>query len=293
MRDFLNEVLVPGLAGGATASLFALAFVVMYRTVGVLNFAHGQLVMLMPLGVLVVSDLWGMPVLVGIAASLIVLAIIVLVEERVAIRPFIQSGHALPWILSTLGFSIIIAELMAIPYRGVPVHYPWGISAKAHEFFGVTASWAEISLVAAVVLLVLGLTGFDRWTTTGLRLRAVAQDKDGAAAIGISPGTASRISALIAGGIAAVTGLLIVSTQLVSPELGLTFLFNGFVAAAVGGLGSIPGALVGGVIVGVVGQAAATYIGGSYVQLSLFGVLLVVYLVRPHGIFGQASVRAV
>ncbi|GAA3525515.1 branched-chain amino acid ABC transporter permease [Aeromicrobium panaciterrae] len=293
MKEFVNQVVVPGLAGGATASLFALAFVVMHRTTRVLNFAHGQLVMLMPLGVLVVSDLWGMPVLVGIAVSTVVLFAVVLLEERVAIRPFIQSGHALPWILSTLGFSVILAELMAIPYRGQPVRYPWGISAKAHEVMGLKVSLAEVTLVSSVILLVVAMTLFDRRTTTGMRLRAVAQDKDGAAAIGIAPATASRISALIAGAIAATTGLLIVSTQLVSPELGLTFLFNGFVAAAVGGLDSIHGVLVGGLIVGIVGQMASVYIGGAYVQLVLFSVLLLVYLTWPQGVFGKESVRAV
>ncbi|MFC5822166.1 branched-chain amino acid ABC transporter permease [Nonomuraea harbinensis] len=293
MTDFINNVLIPGAAGGATAGLFALAFVVMYRTTGVLNFAHGQLVMLMPLGVLVVSDLWGLPVVLGLVVAVLVLAAVVLMEERVAIRPFVQSGHAMPWILSTLGFSVVLAELMAIPYRAQPVRFPWGISAKAHDLGGIQVSWAEIAIVVAFILLVAALTIFDRRTTTGLRLRAVAQDKDGAAAIGISPGAASRLSALIAGGIAAITGLLIVSTQLVSPELGLTFLFNGFVAAAVGGLDSLHGVIAGGFIVGIVGQTAATYMGGNYVQIAMFSVLLVVYLTRPHGLFGRASVRAV
>jgi branched-chain amino acid transport system permease protein len=291
--NFVNEVLVPGLAGGATASLFALAFVVMYRTTGVLNFAHGQLVMLMPLGVLVFSQLWGWPVVAGLIASLVVLAGVVLVEEKVAIRPFVQSGHALPWILSTLGFSVIIAELMAIPYRGQPVSFPWGVSARAHDVMGLQVSLAEAAIVLVTVILVIGVVMFDRRTTTGMRLRAVAQDKDGAAALGISPASASKVSALIAGAIAAVTGLLIVSTQLVAPELGLAFLFNGFVAAAIGGLDSIPGVLVGGLVVGIVAQSAATYLGGAYVQVALFSVLLLIYATWPQGVFGRASVRAV
>lgn len=293
MINFVNDIVVPGVTGGATAGLVALAFVVMYRTTGVLNFAHGQLVMLMPLVVLVVSDLWELPLGVGLLAAGGVVAVVVLAEERVAIRPFMQGGHALPWMLSTLGFSVVLVELMSIPYDGQPAHYPWGISAKAHNVGGVLLSWADMATVMVLMGLVLAVALFDSRTTAGLRLRAVSEDRDGAAAIGVAPGAASRLAALLAGVIGAITGLLIVSTQLVTPELGLTFLFNGFVAGAVGGLDSLAGVLVGGLIVGVVGQAAATYIGGSYVQLALFGVLLVVYLMRPHGIFGRASVRAV
>jgi branched-chain amino acid transport system permease protein len=293
VTDFANDVLIPGLASGSLAGLFALAFVVMYRTTGVLNFAHGQLVMLMPLAVLVLSDLHGLPLPVGLAVGLLAVMVAVLFEERVAIRPFIQSGRALPWILSTLGFSVLMAELMALPYDGQSVRFRWAISARAKDLGGLRIAWSDVAVVVALVVLVLAVVLFDRRTTAGMRLRAVNQDKDGAAAIGISPGTASRVCALLAGVIAAITGLLLVSTQLVTPELGLTFLFNGFVAAAVGGLDSIPGTIAGGFVVGVVGQAASTYVGASYVQVVLFSVLLVVYLTRPHGIFGRASVRAV
>lgn len=293
MTDFANDVVIPGLASGSLAGLFALAFVVMYRTTGVLNFAHGQLVMLMPLAVLVISDLKGLPVPVGFGLGLLVVIAVALVEERVAIRPFIQSGRALPWILSTLGFSIVIAELMALPYDAQSVRFPWGFSARAKDFLGLRIALSDVAVVLALVLLVVAIVLFDRKTTTGVRLRAVSQDKDGAAVLGISPGAASRLCAIGAAIIASITGVLLVSTQLVTPELGLTFLFNGFVAAAVGGLDSVPGTIVGGVVVGVVGQAASVYVGASYVQLVLFLVLLCVYLVRPHGIFGRASVRAV
>lgn len=293
MTAFLNQVVVPGLTGGAVAGFLALAFVVMYRTTGVLNFAHGQLVMLMPLTVLVASEFWHLPLALSFVVAVVIVLLVALLEERVAIRPFMEGGHALPWILSTLGFSVVLAEVMAIPYKGQPVRFPWGVPAKAYSVGPVRLSWADIVTVLAFVALVGLVVLFDRRTVIGLRLRAVSQDKLGAAALGMSPGAASRLTALVAGGIAIVTGFLIVSSQLVTPDVGLTVLFNGFIAAAVGGLDSIPGTLVGGLAVGVLGQAAAAYVGGLYVQIALFAVLLVVYLVRPHGIFGHASVRAV
>lgn len=293
MTDFLNQIAIPGLVRGAIAGLFALGFVVVYRTSRVLNFAHGQLVMLTPLLVLVVTDLWGMPVWLGFVIALAALAAVALLEERIAIRPFIQGGHAMPWILSTLGFSIILAELMSIPFRGIGAQFPWGVPAVAFPVGALVVSWSDIATVAAFVVLVLLILSFDRWTTAGLRLRAVAEDSDGAAAIGISPSAASRLTFLIAAGVAAVTGLLLGSTQLITGDLGLGLLFGGFVAAALGGLDSVLGTLVGGFIVGLVGQAAGTLLGGAWVQVALFSVLLVVFLARPQGIFGHASVRKV
>jgi branched-chain amino acid transport system permease protein len=293
VNDFVNQVLEPGLVSGATAGLFALAFVVVYRVTGVLNFAHGQLVMLMPLAVLVLTNRWGVPLVTSFALAVAVVLGTGLIEERVAIRPFMGSGHALTWMLSTLGFSVVLAELMAIPYKGQTVAFPWGVSAKAHDAAGVTFSWTDVATVGAFVLLVVILVVLERRTIAGLRLRAVSQDTLGAAALGISPGAASRTAVGIASVIAIITGLLLVSTQLVTSGVGLTVLFNGFIAAAVGGLDSIAGTLVGGLVVGVVGQAAAVHVDGVYVHIVLFSVLLLICLFKPHGIFGRVSVRAV
>jgi branched-chain amino acid transport system permease protein len=216
-----------------------------------------------------------------------------LVEERIAIRPFMQSGHALTWILSTLGFSVVLSELMAIPYQGQTVAFPWGVSAKAHAIAGVSYSWADVITLVTFISLVAVLSILKTRTVTGLRLLAVSQDKLGAASLGISPAAASRVAVSIASVIAMATGVLVVSTQLVTPGVGLTVLFNGFIAAAVGGLDSIAGTLVGAFVVGVVGQAISVYVNGQYMNSVLFSVLLVVCLFRPNGILGRVSVRSV
>jgi len=121
----------------------------------------------------------------------------------------------------------------------------------------------------------------------------MAEDVDGAEAIGISRARASQTAMTLSILVAAVTGILVASTQLVTPSLGLTYTFYGFVATAMGGMGSVAGALVGGLVVGVVSQSAAVYFDGLFVNLVVFGLLLVVYVVRPHGLFGRATVREV
>jgi branched-chain amino acid transport system permease protein len=293
VTDFLNQTVVPGIASGATYGLFALAFVVMYRATGILNFAHGQLVMLMPLSVLVMADKWGVPVVLAFVLGLGFVLAVTVVEERIAIRPFMQGGHALPWILSTLGFSVVLTEVMSIPYQNQAETFPWGISSKYHDVIGLQISAADVTTVIVFVALVLVLMLFDRRTVTGLRLRAVSQDRMGATVLGMAPGRASLITALITGVLAAITGVLLASSQLVDPNIGLSVLFSGFIAAAVGGFDSLPGTLVGGFLVGILGQVASNYVGGNWVQASLFGVLLLVFIVRPYGLFGRLNVRAV
>lgn len=292
MQEFIESVLVPGLASGALFGLVAVAFSVVFATTGVVNFAHGQLVMVLPLGVLVAVGA-GIPVWAAYVLGLLLVLVLSLAEERVAIRPFAHSGAALPWILSTLGVSVILAELLAIPYAGESRSYEHGITASSFDLLGIRVSVADLVTIAALVVVVVVISAFYRRTRTGLELRALADDVDGAEAIGISSARASQIAVAIAGGVAAVTGLLVASTQLVSPSLGLSYTFNGFVAMALGGMGSVPGALVGGLLVGVAGQATGLYVGSLFVNLAVFSLLLVVYAVRPHGLFGRPPVREV
>jgi branched-subunit amino acid ABC-type transport system permease component len=246
--DFVRTVIVPGLVSGALYALIAVGFAVLFRVTGVLNFAHGTLVMVAPMAVLVMHQKWGLSVAPAYVLAVIVTLLFALIEERIAIRPFLQAGSALPWIVSTLGFSVVLTELLGLVYSR---------------------------------------------TSLGLKLNAVAQDRAGATAIGIRSDRMSQIAAAAAGLVAAATGLLVSSSQLVSSELGITYLFYGFVGASLGGFGSLSGAVIGGMLVGIGAQAASIYIGSLFVNLSLFTGLLIVYLVRPEGLFGRAALRSV
>lgn len=293
MRRFLEDIIVPGLSTGALYALIAIGFALLFRVTGVLNFAHGNLIMVAPIGVLVFHEKWGLPVVLAYALGLAATLALALLQERVAIRPFLKTGSALPWIVSTLGCSVILAELLAIPYSGQSRSFAYGLSSHPIDVLGLTTSRADVALVCAS-LLVAGLLGLlHSRTQLGLRLAAVSQDLLGATAIGIRSDRMSQIAAGAAGVVAAITGLLVAPSQLVSSDLGLSYLFYGFVAASVGGLGSVTGALLGGMIIGIGSQAAAVYIGSLFVNMALFGGLLVLYLLRPHGLLGRPALRAV
>lgn len=290
--SFINTVIVPGITSGAIYSLIAVGFTVLFQTTGILNFAHGQFVMLGPTAVLIVVDKWGLPVWLGFVFAVVVTIAVCLMEERVAVRPFLQSGTQVPWILSTLGVSVILAELLSIPFSGQGQAFPYGASTAPHTVLGVRVSPAQVVLVASPIVLVILLRLFFRRTKLGLMASAVAQDPDGAMAIGISKARISQLATVLSGLVALITGIVLSPTQLVDPSLGISYLFTGFVGAAIGGLGSLGGAVVGCMVVGIVGQISSNYIGGLYVNASLFVVLLIVYLTRPYGLFGRAPARA-
>lgn len=291
--QFVNTIIVPGITAGALYALIAIGFTVLFRTTGVLNFAQGQMVMLGPMAVLVIHVKWGLPLWLGFVGAILAVAAFALIEERLAVRPFMQSGIQVPWILSTLGASVILAELMSIPFGGQGQPFPYGASTAPHTYLGIRLATTDLIMIAAPIALVVALRLFYTRTRLGLMSQAVAEDPDGAAAIGISKKRMSQLSALMAGIVALITGFVLAPTQLVDPTLGLSYLFNGFVGAAIGGLGNLTGALVGCLVVGLIGQVSSNYIGGLYVNATLFLVLLAIYLVRPYGIFGRAPARAV
>ena len=184
MHELLQSVVVPGLADGAIYGLVAVAFATLFSTTGVINFAHGQLVMLMPMSALVALGA-GLPVWLAYVVALAVMIVVALVIEWSAVRPFVQSGQSVSWLLSTLGVSVVLAELLAVPYGGESRNFKNGITAQRFDLAGIGVSPAEIASVAALFIVAGLLTVFYRRTRIGLELRAIADDLDGAEAIGI------------------------------------------------------------------------------------------------------------
>jgi branched-chain amino acid transport system permease protein len=292
MQQFIQSILVPGLAQGAIYGLIAIAFAVVHATTGVINFAHGQLVVLLPI-VVIVSVKAGIPTIVAYLLGIVALAIVVLISEWLSVRPFVQTGRAVSWILSTLGVSVVLAEVLAIPSNGDAMHFASGIPNDPFTVAGITTTPAEILAVPVLLVLAALVIVFNRTTRLGRELRAVGDDVQGAEAIGISRAKGSRVAMLIAGLIAAVTGVLVGSAQVITPSLGLSYTFNGFVAAAMGGMSSIAGGVLGGLVVGVVAQASSVYLGALFGNLTVFVLLILVYVIRPYGVFGARPVREV
>ncbi|WP_370326583.1 branched-chain amino acid ABC transporter permease [Euzebya sp.] len=292
MINFVNDVLIPGLGIGMAYALIAAGFSVMERVTGVVNFAHGGLVSLAPVSVVGLVGLGWSPV-AAFAGSLVIVIVAVLVEEWAAIRPFIRTASSLTWILSTFGVGIVIEEVAHIISGGVPANFPWHLGYQPMTLgpFRITGVTLTLILAAPVLITLIGL--LYRHSRVGKMMEAVGQDFDGARSVGVDVAAMSRLSAVLSAVVAAITGWLIAPIFLASPEIGILLTFNGFVALAFGGVGSLPGALVGGTAVGLTVHAAGVALGPSWSNLMLFALLLAVYLVRPGGAFPPAHARRV
>jgi branched-chain amino acid transport system permease protein len=288
------SLLVAGLTSGAIYALLAMGYNVIFATTGVLNFAHGELFMLGGMiGVWFFVD-QGWPVVLAMIAAVLVAAALGALEERIAVRPATSKGHsAFGWVLSTLGFAIILrsgaALLLGPEIRPFPSVFP----RTRWQFGDVIVTPTQVSLVVLALVAAVALHRFYSGSTTGRALGAIAQDPEAAALRGLSVNRLSMLSFAIGSGLAALTGFFAGPITSAYPSIGFTFALKGFIAAAVGGIPEIRGALLGGLLLGVIEAFGVDLIGAGYRELVVFAVLLVMLGLRPAGIFGRESVRAV
>ena len=293
LSSVANNLLVPGLVAGSIYSLVGLGFCVVERTTRVVNFAHGALIMWCPMAALVADRDWHWPAAGSIALGVVASLVFGLVSERLVIRPFIGRHQQLGWLLAGLGVTVILQQLAFQPFLGQPEQFPIALPSKPITVGGVQLTAQYLLAGGALIVVSILILAFYRFLRIGRELVAVGEDMDGARVGGISVGRASVVASLIAALIAAVTGLVAAPIDLVSPQLGLNLTFVGFVALALGGMGQIAGAICGGLIVGLIEQAAAVYLAQNLQNTALFTILVLVYLVKPSGLFGRSEVRQV
>jgi branched-chain amino acid transport system permease protein len=291
--DLVNGIIVAGLTSGSLYALVALGFNVLWRTTRVLNFAHGDLIMWAPMGALVAYDLLHLPALASLGIGIVVPVVFGLASERVAIRPYQSQPHSHAWILSTLGTSLVLEQLAAQPFQAQSMAFPLALSAKPLEVGVMLITPQQLLLIAMAAIAVFGVHLIYVRTRFGRRLLAAGEDPQGAAVLGISRARMSQVAMTLSALTAAVTGLMVAPLLLVYPTFGFGLVFGGFVAMAIGGMGSIRGSIVGGALVGILAQVTAVFIGSLWSNAILFGFLLLLYLIRPQGLFGVRAVRAV
>ncbi len=282
------QTLVGGLSLGAIYALVAMGFSLVYRTMGLVNFAHGNVVMI---GAYVASTFYLTVTLPFIPAMLIALAVtgaIGLVIERV-LRPLENKDFDL-MLIGTIGFGIVLEALATLIWgaTGRAVRNP--VRMGPLDFFGIRIRTYDLVVlgVAAVATLVLVL--FLQRTKRGAAMQAVAMNHEAATAVGVHVGRSNAISFGIGASLAALAGGLAGPLLYVSPTMGGTLGINGFAAAAIGGFGSIPGAVVGGLAIGILGSYSAGHFEG-YSDLVTFLVFTAAIMIRPTGIFGERTVN--
>jgi branched-chain amino acid transport system permease protein len=294
--DVSNEanVVLSGLTQGALYSTVAISFNVTYATTGVLNLAQGEFFMLGSVLGAYISDTFGWPLIPTMLATLVIAGVLGGLEELLAVRPAARRGRgARGWLLSTLGFSILIRSIVSLTIGQDLQPFPDIFSRAPTTVAGVRIVPQQVFVIAVAIAIALGLVALYERTLVGRSLEAVRQDREAAAFRGVPIGLLSTSSFALGGVISALGGFVGAPLTGAAPSIGFPFALKGFIAATIGGMGSVKGALVGGLSLGVVEALASQYVGASYRNAAVFVVLLVVLVGRPQGILGNASVREV
>ncbi|MDB5727561.1 MAG: livH 21, partial [Noviherbaspirillum sp.] len=292
MLELFFSQLLNGLAIGQVYALIALGFSLVFGVSNLINFAQGALFML---GAFIAFT--GVTVLrlpLPAAALLAILAVTVLgmLLERVALRPLENAPYIAP-VLSTLAISIIIDQLAEIIWSPEGQAFPLPFEEVSFFFGSAYITSTDLLIFVFGGSAALALSWFLSRTWLGRSLRATAQDRDAAAQLGVSTSDVKRLAFGLAGALGALSGILVaLYFKSVFPQMGLPYGLKGFAAALLGGLTSIPGAVLGGLLLGMVETMASAYLGEGFRDLVAFSLLLVFLVFRPHGLLGDRRLNA-
>ena len=286
------QLIVGGLALGAIYAIVALGFVLVYKSTDVLNLAHGEFLMLGAYFAVTILVTENLNFFVGLAIVVVVMALFGLFIHYGIMRRMVgQSFFAI--VLATIGIATIIRAMLLIFYgpdeRGRLEVLPQG----NFELWGATIRYVDLIILGVTAICVALFFAFFQYTRTGLHIRAVADDLEAAAAMGIDPDRVYAMTWAAALAMAGLGGLLFGHvTGAIDQNLAAIGL-RAFPAAVIGGLTSLGGAIVGGIVVGVIEQLAGGHIGTKWREPVAFAILFVVLLVRPNGLWGRKDLERV
>jgi len=291
---FFIEVLIGGLLAGVMYSLVALGFVLIYKASGVLNFAQGSMVLFAALSFVSILAM-GVPFWLALLLTLAIMVLLGVVIEKVVLRPLVNQPQ-ITLFMATIGLSILIEALGQMIW-GSQVHgLDLGINDIPFNFYGVFISQFDLFAAGCAAVLVAGLSLFFHKTKIGRALRAVADDHQAAMSVGIPLKHVWTVVWAAAGFVALVAGLLWGSRLGVQFALTLVVL-KALPVLILGGFTSIPGAIIGGLIIGATEKLAEVFIGpyfgGGIENWFPYALALVFLLIRPDGLFGEKHIERV
>lgn len=286
MTELLQQ-LVNGLALGGVYALIAIGFSLIYSIAGLVNFAYGDTFMFGVMLIWWLSVANGTPFLLSIPLAIVVAAAISVLTERVADRPLRARGVLFP-LLATFGVAMAIRSVAQVAFGPETHWFPPLFGDGTITLAGVRVRTVEIVTLAIVLGLVALLTVFLRRTQQGRALRAASIDLETLELMGVPRNRLLTATYAISGALGLVAGVLLATTyNAVDLMMGFDGLLKGFIAAVIGGLGSISAALVGGLVLGLVEVLVRGYITTSLVDVFAFGIVIAVLIVRPRGLLGQ------
>ncbi|MDO5434964.1 MAG: branched-chain amino acid ABC transporter permease [Clostridia bacterium] len=286
--SFLSH-LVNGLSLGSVYAIIALGYSMVYGIAKMLNFAHGDVIMVGAYISFCATQYWGLPPLVSVLCSMVVCTVLGIIIERLAYKPLRQAG-SLAVLITAIGVSYLLQNLALLIWGANPKVFSSVISLAGFTLFdGQLKITGEVVVtVVTCVAVMLLLTWFTGKTRTGRAIRAVSEDKGAAQLMGINVNFSISLTFAIGSFLAAIAGVLLCSSyNTLMPTTGSMPGIKAFTAAVFGGIGSIPGAMLGGILLGLIEIFGRAYISTELADAIVFAVLIIILLVKPSGLLGK------
>ena len=281
------QQLVNGIIIGSIYSLIALGYTMVYGIIELINFAHGEIYMFGAFTGMILVGFYDVPFLLALFIAMGLASMLGLTLDYLAYRPLRRSPR-LAALISAIGASIFLQNLALLIMGARPYNFPNPITPKLYQTSLFNISRFEVIILGISLSLMLALTFFIQKTATGKAMRATAQDKDTASLMGINVNAIIAITFVVGSALGAAAGVLVgVYFRTVTPMMGLMPGLKGFVAAVLGGIGNIPGAMLGGLLLGIAETMGAAYISSQYRDAVAFAILIVVLLFKPSGLMGK------
>ncbi len=287
MRFF--QYLINGVSIGSVYAIIALGYTMVYGIAKMLNFAHGDVIMVGAYMSYCVTSYLGLPAVVGVVVAVAVCTLLGILIEGLAYKP-LRGVPSLAVLITAIGVSYFLQNAAQLLWGSAPKNFKSIVTMDALSLFDgqLTITGEVIVTIVASVLIMVALTLFTGKTRVGKAMRAVSEDRDAAQLMGINVNQTISMTFAIGSALAAIAGVLLCSTvPTLMPTTGSMPGIRAFTAAVFGGIGSIPGAMLGGILLGIIETFSKAYLSTQFSDAIVFLVLIVILLVKPAGLLGK------
>ena len=283
--------LINGISLGSVYAIIALGYTMVYGIAKMLNFAHGDVIMVGAYVILTAVTRGGMSPVLAVALSVIFCTVLGMVIEKVAYSPLRKASSNLAVLITAIGVSYLLQNLALLIFGADAKSFVTVIDVPSVSLFDgqLVIKGITIVTILSCIVIMAGLMLFVQKTKPGRAMQAVSEDRDAAQLMGVNVNATISMTFAIGSGLAAIAGLLLCQTYpTLTPYTGAMPGIKAFTAAVFGGIGSIPGAFIGGILLGVIEILGRAYVSSQLSDAIVFAVLIIVLLVKPTGILGKA-----
>ncbi len=279
--------LINGISLGSVYAIIALGYTMVYGIAKMLNFAHGDVIMVGGYVAFCTTSYLGWPVIPAVLMSIFVCMVLGIVIERLAYKP-LRTATSLAVLITAIGVSYFLQNVALLIWTSNPKVFPNMVTLPSLVIGDLQISSVALVTIVACIIIMIVLTLFTNKTKMGKAMRAVSEDKDAAQLMGINVNATISLTFAIGSGLAAIAGVLLCSAYpTLMPTTGSMPGIKAFTAAVFGGIGSIPGAMLGGILLGIIEIFGKAYISTQLSDAIVFSVLIIILLVKPTGLLGK------